>query len=205
MTDFKTDEEKAEELKAWWKENGTSVIAGVGLAVAALFGWEYWKEHKITTAESASALYTESRNAEKPEDTARMLQQLRDEYGSTPYGAMAGLQTAKNHAEAGEYQKAADALQWVIDNSNEAEYQDVARLRLARVLVAMGQADKALELTKQDYPEAYESLLEEIKGDIFAAQDKKDDARKAYERAILTNSGGSTEFIQMKLDDLGTS
>ena len=43
MTDFKTDEEKAEELKAWWKENGTSVMAGIALAVAALFGWEYWK------------------------------------------------------------------------------------------------------------------------------------------------------------------
>ena len=203
MTDFKTDEEKAEELKAWWKENGTSVMAGIALAVAALFGWEYWKNHKVTTAESASALYSESRNAEKPEDAARMLQQLQDEYGSTPYGAMAGLQTAKNHAEAGEYQQSADALQWVIDNSAEAEYQDVARLRLARVLVVMEQPEKALELTTHEYPESFESLLEEIKGDIFAAQKKTDEARKAYERAILTNQGGSTEFIQMKLDDLG--
>ena len=202
MTDFKTDEEKAEELKAWWKENGTSVMAGVALAVAALFGWEYWQNHKTTTAESASALYSESRTAE-PEDAARMLQQLQDEYSSTPYGAMAGLQAAKNHAEAGDYQKSADALQWVIDNSSEAEYQDVARLRLARVLVAMDQPDKALELTTQEYPESFESLLEEIKGDIFTAQNKVDEARKAYERAILTNQGGSTEFIQMKLDDLG--
>ncbi|MGB0848492.1 MAG: YfgM family protein [Thiolinea sp.] len=203
MTDFKTDEEKAEELKAWWKENGTSVMAGVGLAVAALFGWEYWKDHKVATAEGASALYTESRNTEKPEEANRILQQLREEYSSTPYAAMAGLQEAKTHAEAGEYQKAADSLQWVIDNSGEAEYQDVARLRLARVLVAMGKPDQALELTTPDYPEAYESLLEEIKGDIFAAQKKTEEARKAYERAILTNSGGSTEFIQMKLDDLG--
>ena len=203
MTDFKTDEEKAEELKAWWKENGTSVIAGVALAVAALFGWEYWQKHQITTAESASALYSESRNAEKPEDAARMLQQLRDEYSSTPYAAMAGLQSAKNHAEAGAYQKSADALQWVIDNSSEAEYQDVARLRLARVLVTMEQPDKALTLAEQEYPESFESLLEEIKGDIFVAQKKTDEARKAYERAILTNQGGSTEFIQMKLDDLG--
>lgn len=202
MTDFKTDEEKAEELKAWWKENGTSVIAGVALAVAALFGWEYWQNHKTTTAESASALYSESRTAE-PEEAARMLQQLQDEYGSTPYGAMAALRTAKNHAGAGEYQQSADTLQWVIDNSNEAEYQDVARLRLARVLVAMGKPDEALKLTAQEYPEAFESLLEELKGDIFAAQDKTDEARKAYERAILTNQGGSTEFIQMKLDDLG--
>lgn len=203
MTDFKTDEEKAEDLKAWWKDNGTSVMAGVALAVAALFGWEYWQDHKIKTAESASKLYSESQNADDPAKSADMLQQLRDEYASTPYGAMAGLQTAKNHAGAGEYQQAADALQWVIDNSKEAEYQDVARLRLARVLVTMDQPDKALELTNQEYPASFESLLEEVKGDIFAAQQKTEEARKAYERAILTNEGGSTEFIQMKLDDLG--
>ena len=63
--------------------------------------------------------------------------------------------------------------------------------------------EKALELTAMEYPDSFESLLEEIKGDIFASQKKTDEARKAYERAILTNEGGSTEFIQMKLDDLG--
>ena len=203
MTDFKTDEEKADEIKAWWKENGTSVMAGVGLAIAALFGWEYWKNHQVTTAEAASSLYTESQAAAEPAQADRILQQLRDEYGSTPYGAIAGLQSAKTHAEAGEYEKAAETLQWVIDNSSEAEYQDVARLRLARVLITMDKPDEALALTQQDYAAAYESLLEELKGDIFAAQKKTEDARKAYERAILTNDGGSTEFIQMKLDDLG--
>jgi len=35
MADFelKSDEEKAEELKAWWKQNGTSVIAGIALTI----------------------------------------------------------------------------------------------------------------------------------------------------------------------------
>ena len=57
--DYKTDDEKVEELKAWWKENGTSVVAGVALAVAGLFGWEYWKDWKEATAAEASTLYTE--------------------------------------------------------------------------------------------------------------------------------------------------
>ncbi len=57
MTDYKTDDEKVEELKAWWKENGTSVVAGITLAIVGLFGWQYWKDYKANTAAEASALY----------------------------------------------------------------------------------------------------------------------------------------------------
>lgn len=202
MTELKTDEEKAEELKAWWKENGTSVVAGIALAVAALFGWEYWQKYQVDNAEAASTLYSQGRTAETPDVAAQQLQRVREEYGSTPYASMASLQTAKVHAEAGQYPEAAAALQWVIDNSSETEYQEVARLRLARVLIAQEKFTEAESLTAQAYPPAYESLLEELRGDIFAGQKKADEARKAYERAILTNSGGSSEFIQMKLDNL---
>ncbi len=202
MTDYKTDEEKAEELKQWWKENGTSVIAGVALAIAGLFGWEYWKNYQTSTAEAASTLYTQAQHEADQAIALQQLNNLRDEYSSTPYASMAALQTAKLQAEAGKHQEAATALQWVIDNSDETEYQEVARLRLARIYVVMKKYDDALALTQQDYGSAYESLLEEIKGDIFAAQHKVDDARKAYERAILTDEG-SNELIQMKLDNLG--
>ncbi|MEZ5535767.1 MAG: tetratricopeptide repeat protein [Thiolinea sp.] len=202
MTDYKTDEEKAEELKKWWKENGTSVIAGVALAVAGLFGWEYWQNYKTGTAEAASALYTQAQNEADQAVSLQQYARVRDEYSSTPYASMAALQSAKLHAEKGENQQAADALQWVINNSSETEYQEVARLRLARVYVAMQKYDDALALTQLDYGSAYESLLEEIKGDVFAAQSKVEDARKAYERALLT-SGSGNELIQMKLDNLG--
>jgi predicted negative regulator of RcsB-dependent stress response len=202
MTDYKTDEEKAEELKRWWKENGTSVIAGVALAIAGLFGWEYWQGHKITTSESASALYAQAQNEADTTVSLQQLNRVRDEYSSTPYATMAALQSAKIQAEAGRDEDAATSLQWVIDNSSEAEYQEVARLRLARLYVAMKKYDDALALTQQDYATAYESLLEEIKGDVYAAQNKVEDARKAYERAILTDEGAN-ELIQMKLDNLG--
>lgn len=202
MTDFKTDEEKAEDIKKWWKENGTSVIAGVALAIAGLFGWEYWQSNKIQNAEAASADYLiASREADKT-IAQQQLANLQDNYSSTPYAAMAALQSAKLYAEEGKDQETATALQWVIDNSSEAEYQEVARLRLARVHIVMKKYDEALALTQYDYGDGFESLLDELRGDIFAAQSKVDDARKAYERAILTD-GGANELIQMKLDNLG--
>ena len=64
MIDYnKTDDEQAEDIKKWWKENGLSVAAGIALAVAALFGWEYWQKYQITQAESASTLYSEAQTA----------------------------------------------------------------------------------------------------------------------------------------------
>jgi len=49
--DMKSDEEKAEALKAWWASNGISVAAGVALTIGGMFGWNYYQESKLTAAE----------------------------------------------------------------------------------------------------------------------------------------------------------
>ncbi len=203
MSDYKTDEEKAEDLKAWWRANGNSVIAGVALAIAGLFGWEYWQGMKVSTAEAAATLYTESQTTDDMAVAAQKMQALQNDYPTTPYAALASLESAKTYAEKGEYEPAAAALSWVKDNSKEQELKDVAQIRLARVLVAMGKYDEALALANQKLGAAYESLLEELKGDIYSAQKQAEQARTAYERAILTNQAGSNELIQLKLDNLG--
>lgn len=205
MTDYKTDEEKVEELKAWWQENGNSVIAGIALAIAGLFGWEYWKNNQITTASEASSLYAQvEQNAGTSLDNAQAnIQTLQNDYSSTPYAAIASMKLAQDNASKGEYPAAAEALQWVIDNSSDEGFQQVAQLRLARVLLAMEKPAEALQLANKEYPAAYQSLQEELKGDVYVAQNKTAEARSAYDRAILSSTGGSTEFIKMKRDNLG--
>ncbi|HPE61840.1 MAG: tetratricopeptide repeat protein [Thiothrix sp.] len=200
---LKTDEEKAEELRAWWRENGISVVAGVGLAIAGLFGWQYWQEHQIKSAESASLLYSKSKQTTSHDEAVQYMTELQEDYPSTPYAAMAMLESAKNYAAEGDYANAAGSLHWVAENTKEAEYRDVARLRLARVLLADNKADEALALVDQgDYPAAYESLREELRGDIYAAKNENDKARAAYQRAIVTNSDSASDLIQLKLDNL---
>ena len=160
MIDYnKTDDEQAEDLKAWWKENGISVIAGIALAIAALFAWEYWQKYQI--------------------------------------------KTAKKYAEKGEYEPAITALRWAIDHTKDVDLKNVASIRLARVLASAGKYDEALQLASQSYGASYESVLEEIKGDIYSAQKKTEEARKAYERAILSAKNNSSELIKIKLDNLG--
>ncbi|WP_298610593.1 tetratricopeptide repeat protein [uncultured Thiothrix sp.] len=204
MIDYnKTDDEQAEDLKAWWKENGLSVVAGIALAIAALFAWEYWQKYQIKTMEGASTLYSTLQTTADDAVAAKAIQELQTEYPKSPYAALASLETAKKHAEKGEYEPAITALRWAIDHTKDVDLKNVASVRLARVLASAGKYDEALKLASQSYSASYESILEEIKGDIYSAQKKTEDARKAYERAILAAKNNSSELIKIKLDNLG--
>lgn len=204
MIDYnKTDDEQAEDIKKWWKENGLSVVAGIALAIAALFGWEYWQKHQITQAESASTLYSEAQTATDDTIATLKTQELQDSYTQSPYAALASLEIAKKHAEKGEYEPAAAALNWVMANTKDVDLKNVASVRLARVQASAGKYEEALKLASQTYGASYESVLEEIKGDIYSAQNKIEEARKAYERAIVAAKNSSSELIKIKLDNLG--
>jgi predicted negative regulator of RcsB-dependent stress response len=204
MNDFQTDDEKVEELKAWWKENGTSVMVGIGLAIVALFGWQQWKDWQTEHAVQASALYSEvAKNADKSWDIASSnVIKLQDDYKSTPYAAVASLKTADIYAPKGAYEPAVKALNWVIENSSEDAYKDLAQVRLARIFIAQNKLADAEKLANATYPKAYESIVEELKGDIFVAQKKLADARTAYDKAMVT-SKGDTELLKMKRANLG--
>ena len=206
MSDYKTDDEKVEDLKNWWKENGTSVMAGIALAIGGLFGWQYWQDYLANTATEASALYAKVDKASATSmDQAKInIQTLQNDYASTPYAAIASLKAAQQYAEKGEYEPAATALRWVIDNSKEDDYKHLASIRLARVLLAMKKVDEALTLTKQTYPAAYQALLDELQGDIYVAQNKPTEARAAYDKAMVGAAGNASEVIKLKRDNLGT-
>lgn len=205
MADYKTDDETVEELKTWWKENGTAVIAGIAIAIVSLFGWDYWKSWQESTANEASALYTQVQKTADVslEKSLPDLQKLQQDYASTPYAATASLKAAQQYAQKGDYPAAASSLQWVIDHGKDASLKEVASLRLVRVLVALKKPDEALALVNQTYPAAYQPLLEELKGDIYAAQNKPDAARAAYDKALLGNSGSPNGLLKMKRDNLG--
>ena len=46
MDIYASDEEKGEEIKRWWRENGLSVMLGIAFGIAALVGGRYWLTQK---------------------------------------------------------------------------------------------------------------------------------------------------------------
>ena len=199
MTGLKTDEEKAEEIKEWWKENGTSVLTGVALAIAGVFGWQQWQAYQVTQAEEASALFSQLKEG-KVIDKTSTIEKLVNDYATTPYATFALLEKAK---VAKDNKTAISALREAA-HSEQINLSRIAKLRLIRTLIADGQLDEASTLLKVSLPSAYTSLIEELKGDLHLAKKEFDQARQSYDRAILTAGRDSIKFLKMKRNNLGS-
>ena len=208
MEEYRTDEERAEALKEWWSENGTSVVGGIIIGLAAVFGWRGWQDYQITQAEAASDLYqkivVDIRN-EKDDEAKTLALQLIDEYPSTTYAVFAHLIMAKLFVEKNDYSAATEHLQWVIDNASENEFQLLARLRLARILLAEDKPEQSIELLDAVDPGEFLASYEELKGDSYIKQGKTEDARNAYNNALSNQkiSGRDNSILEMKLGNLG--
>jgi len=199
-TILKSDEEKAEELKAWWKANGISVIAGIALAIGGMFGWQQWQKHQLDQAEGASKLFAE---INKPETNSQeLLKKLNADYGNTVYASLAALTAAKAACEAGKTDFCIEQLR-TAQKSSQSNIADIAKIRLARTLITAGKLDEANSILGEEMPAAYESLITELKGDILYAKKEYAKAREAYDKAILSSGGQNIEALKLKRDDLG--
>ena len=198
--DMKSDEEKAEALKAWWRSNGISVVAGVALTIAGMFGWNYYKENKLTSAEGASKIYAQL--AKEDGDTSVVLEKLNKEYGGSVYASLGALKAAKNSCENNNTDACIEQLK-TASESSQKNVANIAKIRLARTLISTGKLDDAKNILSSNLPKAFESLINELNGDIHLAKKEFKQAREAYEKAIQSADGQDTRLLQMKRDDLG--
>ena len=206
MADQETEDEQLRALKEWWSENGRSVIAGVVIGIATLVGWKSWNVYQEQQALQASEKYNVIRSSVIAQDIDGVIvkaEELKQDYKTTPYAALAAMLLAKAKAEKGETSDVVENLQWVIENGKQEAVTTIAKLRLARVFIANDNIDKAETLLNQNYPLAYTSLLEELRGDLYVAKGDIQAARSAYDSAINAAEQNDVEYLRMKRDNLG--
>ncbi len=206
MSEFRTEEEQAEALKKWWRENGKFIVAGIVIGITAIFGWRGYNNHLAQQAEAASTLYEQMLVASRANDSDNVgvyANRIIDDYQSSSYAIFAHLMLAKLAAEASELDQAETHFRWVIENNTNEEFQHVARLRLARVLIAADKLDIAVNTLDVSNTGDFSANYEELRGDIFVKQNKTEEARQAYQKALANTAEGGQSILQMKLDDLG--
>jgi len=201
------EQEQLATIKAWWERWGNLVLTAatvVLLAIAVFNGWRWYERHE---AGNAGALYDEFLSAVEGGDLARKKElagTLIERYGRTVYAPMAALQIAKVNFEAGDRGAAQAQLRWVIDKSGHPELVQIARLRLAGILLDEKAYDQALQMLSGDVPPSLVASFADRRGDVLIAMGKVDEARTAYQEALDKADGQHPlrPIIQLKLDAL---
>jgi predicted negative regulator of RcsB-dependent stress response len=207
---YHDEQESIESFKAWWAQWGnaaTWIVLVALLAAAAWNGWNFWQRRE---AAQAAVLYEQVQQAVSSKNKANLVRDAADmesRYGGTAYAQMTALAAAKALYEAGDIAAAKTQLQWAIDHAKDDEYKEIAKLRLAGVLLDEKSYDAGLALLAGTPPEGFKGVVADRRGDLLAAGGKRDDARAAYQVALdsLAKSDTSArQLIQFKLDALGS-
>jgi predicted negative regulator of RcsB-dependent stress response len=200
---YTTEEQQVEVIKSWWKENGTSVLAGTVIGLVGLFGWRYYNEHQLTSQEAASQAYNEmTAQLAKGDDAA--LEQAKSfitAHKGDAYAELAALQLAAAAVKANKLDLAVEQLTLVATGGDES-LKPIAALRLARVLNDQGKADEALAQLAKINNDAFKAQVAEARGDVLLKQGKPEEARDAYQAAADAGGLQASAELKLKMDDL---
>ncbi|MCQ8878762.1 tetratricopeptide repeat protein [Pseudoalteromonas shioyasakiensis] len=202
MDIYSTEEQQAEAIKRFFRENGITLALGVVIGLGGLYGWKAYNQNQITTAESASDAYTtlvESGEVLGAADSFMTDNQY------TNYSVLAAFVAAKEAVEKDQLDVANEKLSWIVTNVDNAELKATATTRLARVQIAQEQYDQALSTLNAPLEETFKATVAELKGDIHTAQGNTEQARTAYQAAADAGGLENNPLLQIKLDDLAVT
>ncbi len=203
------EQEQLAQLKSWWASYGNAIVFALVLAALLFSGWQGWRYWQASQSGAASNLFevltkaTQGAEAKAVRDSSG---ELLEKYPRTLYASMGALLSAKYFFDKGDLKAAKAQLQWVIENTASEEFRDIARLRLANVLLDEKAHDEALKQLEAKHGEAFEAQFATLRGDILVAKGQAADARTAYKFALQKageKNRGVQDSIQMRLDALG--
>lgn len=195
MADHLTEEEQIEALKTWWNDNWLSIVAPIVLVAFGYIGWNYWQTQTDMKAKEGSTAFEallktvevapgETLSAEKKAEAQVLAVALTDSHKGSLYADQSALILAKLAVEDGNLAKAAEHLNAVVTSGSNSAIQQLAKARLARVKIGLGEFDQALGLVASVSDEAFKSIFAELRGDALLGQGERLGAKTAYQEAL---------------------
>lgn len=209
VDDYLSDREQEEALRNWWRDNWRWIVGGVVAGVAILIGWNSWQSHRERSAVVAAEVYSQLQSAVDAQDLDAAnthLNQLTSDHSGLGYVQQGRLLVAKLHFDAGQYDEAATLYRGVVKDADDKLLADVARLRLARVLIQQEQYDAALQQLDPKTAGAFAARVREARGDALFAKGDLAGARAEYAAALADNADAQTDrtLLEMKLQQVDT-
>ncbi|MBS1154682.1 MAG: hypothetical protein H6R07_606 [Proteobacteria bacterium] len=201
------EQEQIAELKAFWQDYGRHIALGLGIAVAIYGGWKGWQAWENNQSGKASVVYARLEAAAGDvAKTKAAAEELKKDYSRTAYAGRAALVSARAAFVAGDLAAARSELNWAIENGRDASIRDVARIRLANVLMDEKKYDEALIQLKSAEEQSFGALYAETRGDVLALKGDAAGAGEAYKQALakLPKDAPNYKFVEVKLEALGS-
>ncbi len=205
MNEILSDDEQIERIKAWWKANGNSIIAGVVIGLGGFFAWQWWGGYQDKLAgEGAEAyeLFAQAAFESDVKKTDDALAQLQSSFGDTSYSQFAAMELARQQVNAGSLEAAEKTLGNLLKQSADSALKPLLETRLARLMVAQKRLDDAAKLLDSINSDAYAAQTAAIRGEIAYLQGDMAAARAALEEA--QQKGGNDENINYLLQEIGS-
>ena len=191
------EQEQLAELNAWWKQYGSLIVAAITAAALTFAGWQAWRWYERSQASQAGALFDTLSRAAQAGDAKALRDAsgaLLENYPRTLYASMGALTAARFYFDRGDLKSAKAQLQWVIEHARLDDFRDLARLRLAALLL------------DEKHGAAFDAQYAAAKGDVLVAKNQAEPARAAYRLALDKAGSANTAFresVRMRLEALG--
>jgi predicted negative regulator of RcsB-dependent stress response len=213
VSDYSTEEEQIAAIKNWWKNNGNSLLIGIGLALVIVFGWKAYQNSVVESKTQASVLYQQlisaatSTDLSTPEESSTvsyLATELKSKFSGSEYAIYAALFIAKENVAEAKYDEAKNEFNWVLENTEDQRLIHIVNGRLARIYSVQGDNETALKLLIATDP-AFEASYQEIIGDIKIRTGEKGAAIEAYKKAyeLVKGNPQALPLLAVKLSDLG--
>ena len=198
IDDLLDEHEQSERARTWVRNNAFGLLGGVALGLAGIFGWQWWQGQQVRGQYEASDRFAAVQEQVRT-GKLKEAQEGAKALAGGPYAVTAALAIAKAQLDGGKRDDAIATLRAVKDA--DALLAPVVNQRLARLLIDAGKASEALSLVG----DADEPVAQEIRGDALFALGRVDEARKAYEKALVNLQVGTPQrvVVELKLTQAG--
>lgn len=203
------EQEQLAALKGWWEEHGNLVVAAILAVAIGVGGWRGWNWYQNKQSLEASALYEMLTRAVQASDAKTMRDAsgaLAESYPRTLYASLGALVAARYYFDHHELKDAKAQLEWVLERSRSDDMKDLARLRLAAMLLDEKAYDQALKQLDAPRGDAYAAQYAALRGDVLVAKSQTKEARAAYQVALEKAGKDDNAFrqsVRIRLEALG--
>ena len=201
------EDQIVEEFKNWWAQFGRLLITLLIIILLGFGGFRYWETVQSNKAKDASVSFEsvlEMLNKGEKEKAQSLIKSIKQDFPNLAYTELAMLLEAHILVAENKYSDAEEVLLELIDIEPLKGLTQIAASRLARLYLAQGKPDKAMEVFSAQLLNKGEGRLWELQADIAAAMGDHEEALVLYDQALEKSKilGYPTTNIILKKNNL---